>query len=88
MITVLKKMIIIKKKEGKRQGKKRTSDETRTWDLYLNIKVLSQGHEGYLTLTLQKALIYITLPKWFKTCKIFSKKTEGKVISDRLDYYN
>ena len=30
MITVIKKKIVIKEKEGKRQGKKRMSDETRT----------------------------------------------------------
>ena len=56
MITVIKE-IIIKGKEGKRQGKKRISDQDRTWDLYLNIAVLPQGHEGSHTLTLQKALI-------------------------------
>ena len=56
MITVIKK-IIIKGKEGKRQGKKRISDEDRTWDLYLNIAVLPQVHEGHLILTLQKGLI-------------------------------
>ena len=56
MITVTKE-IIIKGKEGKRQGKKRISDQDRTWDLYLNIAVLPQVHEGYLILTLQKGLI-------------------------------
>ena len=56
MITVIKK-IIIKEKEGKRQGKKRISDEHQTWDLYLNIAVLPQVHDGYLILTLQKGLI-------------------------------
>ena len=56
MIPVIKE-IIIKGKEGKRHGKKRISDEDRTWDLYLNIAVLPQVHEGYLILTLQKGLI-------------------------------
>ena len=56
MITVIKE-IIIKGKEGKRQGKKRISDEDRTWDLYLNLAGLPQVHEGYLILTLQKGLI-------------------------------
>ena len=55
MITVIKK-IIIKEKEGKRQGKKQSmSDETPTWDLHPNITVLPQGHDGSLTLILQKA---------------------------------
>ena len=38
------KKIIIKEKEGKRQGKKkRMSDETSTWELNANITVLPQG---------------------------------------------
>ena len=53
MITVIKK-IVIKEKEGKRQGKKRMSDETRTWDLCPDLPL---GHEDSLAFTLQKAFI-------------------------------
>ena len=54
MITVIKKIIIIKEKEGKRQGKKRIIDETQTWDLCSNVTVLPLGREGSLALVLQK----------------------------------
>ena len=57
MITVLKKVIIKKEKEGKDKEKKRMSDEPRTWDLHPNVQVLPQGNEGSLTLFSQKALI-------------------------------
>ena len=51
MITVIKKIIIIKEKEGKRQGKKCMWAEYQTWDLSSNIMVLPQSHEGSLALT-------------------------------------
>ena len=43
MITVIKKMIIIKKKEGKRSGKKKTRVRQ-----YSNLALLSQ-HHGFTT---------------------------------------
>ena len=52
-----KKKIVIKEKEGKRQGKKRMSDETRTWDLSPDYTDLPLGHEDSLAFTLQKAFI-------------------------------
>ena len=54
MITVIKK-IIIKEKEGKRQGKITHVVETRTWDLCSNATVFPPGHEGCPAYTLQKA---------------------------------
>ena len=46
MTTVIKKIIIKKKKEKDKEKKKRMSGETRTWELYPNITILPQGHEG------------------------------------------
>ena len=60
MITVIKK-IIVKEKEGKRQGKKRIFDETRTWKVCSNVTVLPLGYEGSLSSLQQKALIYMKL---------------------------
>ena len=40
-----------RKKNDKDEEKKRMCDETWTWDLYPNITVLPQGHEGSLTFT-------------------------------------
>ena len=56
MITVIKKNSNKKKKE-KDKEKNRIFDETRTWDLFFNIKLLPLGHVGSLAFTLQKALI-------------------------------
>ena len=39
-----------KKKQNDKGKKKRKSDETRTWDLYPNITVIRQDHNGSLTL--------------------------------------
>ena len=50
MITGIK-TIIIKEKEGKRQGKITHVDETRTWELSSYIMVVPLGHEGSLALT-------------------------------------
>ena len=55
MITLIKK-IIMKEKEGKRQGKIRHVDESRTLDLS-NISILPLGHESSLAFTVQKAFI-------------------------------
>ena len=60
MITVIKK-IIVKEKEGKRQGKKRILDETRTWKVCSNVTVLPLGNEGSLASIQEKALVYIKL---------------------------
>ena len=62
MITVIKK-IMIKEKEGKRQGKITHVDETRTWDLCSDTTVVPNplvvplGHEGCPACNPQKALI-------------------------------
>ena len=56
MITVIKK-IMIKEKEGKRQGKITHVDESRTWDLCSDTTVLPLGHEGCPAHIMQKALI-------------------------------
>ena len=60
MITVIKK-IMIKEKEGKRQGKITHVDETRTWDLCSDSTDVPLGHEGCPACILQKTLIQIKL---------------------------
>ena len=58
MITVIKKIIIIKDKEGKRQGKKNAySMRLVPGTFFFNVTGLPLGHEGPHDSISQKALI-------------------------------
>ena len=84
-----KKIIIIKEKEGKRQGKKTLLRRDSNLGPLLQQYGFTTRPRGLYRLHSAKSFyLNRTLPKRFKTCKMFSaKKPEGKV-SDRLDYHN
>ena len=81
----------MKEKEGKDKEKKRKTHKIRTWTFIQTSWFYHKARPSRLhpakRFNLYKTDVIITVNalKWFKTCKIRSKKPEGKV-SDRLDY--